>query len=347
MEQFVFGSLSDGRVVTAYRIENQAGMQLVALDYGCTIQSLIVPDRKGNPVDVVLGYDTALEYEKNGGFFGAAIGRFGNRIGGARFVLNGKTYDLEANEGRNQLHGGFYGFDKQFWDVAELPSGLRFTRVSPNGEGGYPGNVKCMITYILGADNTLTITYDADPDADTPVNMTNHSYFNLAGSGDILDHDLMIDAANFTPVDAESIPTGEIAPVAGTPLDFTAWKKVGLEIGADWEQLHLVKGYDHNFVLDSHAELHRAARVYCEQTGIALEIQTTTPAVQFYSGNCIDATSGKGGAPLGVRYGLCLETQIHPDAVNKPNFPDPIVCAGEHYMSQTLYRFTACEGRPE
>ena len=299
-----------------------------------------MPDRDGKLVDVILGYDTAKEYEENGGFFGACIGRVCNRIGGSRFTLDGVKYELVPSEGKNQLHGGTQGFDRRFFDVEAVENGLRFTRVSPDGEEGFPGTVNVAITITLSDDNVLTFVYEADTDKATPISLTNHAYYNLAGEGDMLDHELKIFASNFTPVDPESIPTGEIAPVAGTPLDFTAGKVVGDDIGSDMEQMKLVGGFDHNFVLDSEAEWKAAAELYCPRTGIALALFTTAPAMQFYSGNFITAKVGKGGAPLAPRYGLCLETQIHPDAVNQPGFPSAFVPAGGSYYSRTAYAFT-------
>ncbi len=340
MEKFAFGALSDGRPVTAYRMTTDSGSEAVVLDYGCTLQSLRVPDRDGKLVDVVLGYDTAKEYEENGGFFGASIGRVCNRIGKASFTLDGVKYDLVPSEGKNQLHGGTKGFDRCFFEVAEVEHGLAFTRLSPDGEEGFPGNVSVRILVTLSGDNVLTFTYEADTDKATPVSLTNHAYYNLAGSGDMLDHELKIYASHFTPVDPESIPTGEIAPVAGTPLDFTAGKVIGQDIGAEMEQMKLVGGFDHNFVLDSPEDWKVAAEAYCARTGIAMRVETTAPAMQFYSGNFITAKVGKQGTPLAPRYGLCLETQIHPDAVNQPNFPSPILPAGGHYFSRTSYVFT-------
>lgn len=340
MEKFPFGALSDGREVTAYRIVSPSGSQAVLLDYGVTLQSLLVPDRDGQLVDVVLGYDTAKEYEENGGFFGASIGRVCNRIGGSCFTLEDVKYDLVPSEGKNQLHGGTQGFDRRFFDVAEVEGGLRFTRLSPDGEEGFPGNLEVAITVTLSAENVLTFAYEAKTDKATAVSLTNHAYYNLGGAGDMLDHELKIYGSNFTPVDVESIPTGEIAPVAGTPLDFTAGKVVGEDIGANMEQMKLVGGFDHNFVLDSDAEWKPAAELYCPRTGIACALHTTAPAMQFYSGNFITAKVGKGGAPLAPRDGLCLETQIHPDAVNQPGFPSPFIPAGGSYCSRTSYAFT-------
>ena len=340
MEKFPYGALSDGREVTAYRLRNAAGCELVVLDYGVTLVSLTMPDRDGKLVDVILGYDTAKEYEQNGGFFGACIGRVCNRIGKSSFTLDGVKYDLVPSEGKNQLHGGTQGFDRRFFDVEEVENGLRFTRVSPDGEEGFPGTVNVAITVTLTDDNVLTFVYEADTDKATPISLTNHAYYNLAGAGDMLDHELKIYASNFTPVDPESIPTGEIAPVAGTPLDFTAGKIVGDDIGADMEQMKLVGGFDHNFVLDSAEDWKPAAELWCPRTGIAMKVCTTAPAMQFYSGNFITAKVGKNGAPLAPRYGLCLETQIHPDAVNQPSFPSAFLPAGGHYASRTTYAFT-------
>ena len=340
MDKFAYGALSDGREVTAYRLRNAGGCELVVLDYGVTLVSLTMPARDGKLVDVILGYDTAKEYEQNGGFFGACIGRVCNRIGGSSFTLDGVKYDLVPSEGKNQLHGGTQGFDRRFFDVAEVENGLVFTRLSPDGEEGFPGNVQVKITVTLSDDNVLTFDYAADTDKATPVSLTNHSYFNLGGEGDMLDHTLKIYASNFTPVDPESIPTGEIAPVAGTPMDFTAGKVVGDDIGADMEQMKLVGGFDHNFVLDSTEDWKPAAELWCPRTGIAMKVCTTAPAMQFYSGNFITAKVGKGGAPLAPRYGLCLETQIHPDAVNQPAFPSAFLPAGGHYASRTSYCFT-------
>ena len=340
MDKFPYGALSDGREVTAYRIRNAAGCELVVLDYGVTLVSLTMPDRDGKPVDVILGYDTAKEYEENGGFFGACIGRVCNRIGKSSFTLDGVKYDLVPSEGKNQLHGGTQGFDRRFFDVEEVENGLRFTRVSPDGEEGFPGTVNVAITVTLSGDNVLTFVYEADTDKATPISLTNHAYYNLAGEGDMLDHELKIYASNFTPVDPESIPTGEIAPVAGTPLDFTAGKVIGDDIAADMEQMKLVGGFDHNFVLDSAEAWKPAAELWCPRTGIAMTVCTTAPAMQFYSGNFITAKVGKLGAPLAPRCGLCLETQIHPDAVNQPNFPSAFLPAGGHYASRTSYAFT-------
>ncbi len=339
MDKFPFGALSDGREVTAYRITNAAGSQAVILDYGCTLQSLLVPDRDGKLVDVVLGYDTAKEYEENGGFFGAGIGRVGNRIGGAAFTMDGKTYHLVPSEGKNQLHGGTMGFDRRFFEVEEVANGYAFSRLSPDGEEGFPGNLQVRMIVTLSSDNVLTFAYEAETDAKTPVNLTNHAYYNLANEGTMLDHELKLYASNFTPVDPESIPTGEIAPVVGTPLDFTAGKPVGQDIAADFPQMKLVNGFDHNFVLDGEG-WKPAAEVYCPRSGIVMRVETTAPAMQFYGGQFISAKIGKNGAPLGANYGLCLETQIHPDAVNQPNFPDPFIPAGAKFYSKTSYAFT-------
>lgn len=339
MDSFAFGTLTDGRVVTAYRITNKIGSSAIFLDYGATLQSLVVQDRDGKPVDVVLGYDSSEEYDINGGFFGACIGRVCNRIGNASFTLDGVKYDLVQSEGKNQLHGGQKGFDRCFFDVSEVDNGLQFTRLSPDGEEGFPGNLHVKITISLDDSNVLTFHYEADADKATPVSLTNHAYYNLAGEGDMLDHELKIYASYFTPVDAESIPTGEIMTVAGTPLDFTMGKQIGLDIGAEMEQMKLVGGFDHNYVLDSQEEWKLAAEAYCARTGIEMSIHTTAPAMQFYSGNFITAKVGKNGSTLAPRYGFCLETQIHPDAVNQSAFPNPFILANGHYDSCTSYSF--------
>ena len=338
MEQFSFGTLSDGRQVTAYELRNGTGARAVILDYGATVQSLTVPNRSGGTTDVVLGYDTAAEYETNDGFFGASIGRVGNRIGGSAFTLDGVEYRLKANEGPNHLHGGPGGFDRRLWKAE--PQGdarLVFTRTSPDGEEGYPGTLTVQVTYELLEGNTLQITYDADTDKATPVSLTNHSYFNLNGGGDILGHVLQLNAHAYEEVDAALIPTGRLPEVSGTPMDFTVPKTVGRDLEADFEQLRLGGGYDHNFVLNSDGP---AARLMGLESGIVLTVETTEPGVQFYSGNGITPRKGKDGMPLGKHSALCLETQNFPDAVHHVDFPSTFLQPGQHYHSVTAYRFT-------
>ncbi len=340
MKSFSFGALPDGRAVTAYALNGPGGRAAVILDYGCTIQSLLVPDRTGELRDVVLGYDTAAEYAQNSGFFGACIGRVGNRIGNSQLPLNGKIYHLTPSEGPNQLHGGPEGFDRQLWRAEAQDGRLVFTRTSPDGEGGYPGNLDVRVAYEWDGP-ALRITYDAVSDADTAVSLTNHSYFNLCGSGDILGHTLRLDADGFTEIDSALLPTGRILPVAGTPFDFTEAKPVGRDIAAGDAQLRLGGGYDHNFVLRLGEGIHPAARLHCPESGIALSVSTTAPAVQLYTGNAITPRKGRGGMALGKHSGLCLETQIHPDAVHHPSFPSPILRAGAAYHSCTVYEFSA------
>lgn len=333
METFAFGTLSNGQAVTAYRLRN-GKMEAVFLDYGATVQSLTVPNAQGGVTDVVLGYDTAAEYEENDGFFGAAIGRVGNRIGGSFFALDGKMYRLPANEGDNHLHGGPGGFDRRMWSAEPDGERLIFKRLSADGEEGYPGNLTVRITYEL-AENGLRITYDAETDQATPVSLTNHSYFNLHGSGDVLSHQLQLNAAAYTEIDEQLIPTGRLLPVEGTPMDFREAKDVGRDLHADLFQLHLAGGYDHNYVLDGNP----AARLYGPETGIVMTMETTEPGVQVYSGNGISPRRGKGGALLAAHSGICLETQCFPDAVHHDQFPSPILRPGEAYHSVTTYTF--------
>lgn len=341
MQQFPFGQLSDGRIVTAYRLKNRTGAQAVILDYGCTVQSLTVPNRAGGVTDVVLGYDSAAEYESNDGFFGAAIGRVGNRIGGSAFTLDGTEYRLPPNEGPNHLHGGPGGFDRRMWKAE--PQGetrLVFTRTSPDGEEGYPGTLTVQVTYELLDGNVLEITYDASTDRTTPVSLTNHSYFNLNGHGQILDHVLRLNARSFTEVDAALLPTGRLLPVEGTPMDFTTPKTVGRDIQADFAQLHLAQGYDHNYVLDHTDPDTPAAWLMGLESGIVMTVTTTEPGVQVYAGNCITPRTGKGGAELCRHSAICLETQNFPDAVHHDAFPNPYLQPGQAYHSRTAYAFS-------
>ena len=337
METYKFGTLSNGQPVTAWRLSNRTGAGLVLLDYGATVQSLTVPNARGGVTDVVLGYDTATEYEENDGFFGAAIGRVGNRIGGSAFILDGKTYRLPANEGCNHLHGGPGGFDRRMWTAEPDGERLIFTRLSADGEEGYPGNLTVRITYELLDGNTLRITYDAQTDRATPVSLTNHSYFNLHGRGDILGHELQLNAAAFTEIDEQLIPTGRILPVDGTPMDFRRAKAVGRDLHADFFQLHLTGGYDHNYVLDRTSP---AARLYGPDTGIVMTMETTEPGVQVYSGNGISLRRGKADSLLAAHSGICLEPQCFPDAVHHDQFPSPILRPDERYHSVTSYSFS-------
>jgi aldose 1-epimerase len=342
-----FGRLPDGRPVESFTLTNAGGVELRAISYGAIIVSLRVPDREGRLDDVVLGHDDLEGYLAKSAYFGALVGRYGNRIAGGRFTLDGRTYTLATNNGPNHLHGGVRGFDKQLWKAEpfERPgaTGIVFTRVSPDGEEGYPGNLDVRVTYTLTDGNEVSFEYFATTDKPTVVNLTQHSYFNLAGDGkrDVLGHELTIDADRFTPVDKTLIPTGVLAPVAGTPFDFRKPAGIGARIGADDEQIRNGGGYDHNFVLNRRGEgLSRAARVFEPTTGRTMDVATTEPGVQFYSGNFLDGSiKGKGGRAYARRYGFCLETQHFPDSPNKPAFPSTVVRPGQEYRSKTVLTF--------
>ena len=344
VQKSAFGTLPDGRGVDLFTLSNPNGMVVKVMTYGAIITEIQAPDRKGQMGDVVLGFDHLAAYVKGHPYFGAAIGRVGNRIARGKFALDGKTYTLATNDGPNHLHGGRKGFDKVLWaataDATDEAAWVRFTYTSKDGEEGYPGNLKVTMTYTLTAKNELRIDYHATTDKATPVNLTNHSYWNLAGEGDILGHELRLFANAFTPVDATLIPTGEIRTVKDSPMDFTEPKP----IGRDLKQLtNNPQGYDHNFVLNSGARtLALAARVYEPKTGRVLEILTDQPGIQFYSGNFLDGTlTGKRGSVYQQYYGFCLETQHFPDSVNHPSFPSVILRPGLTYRSTTIHRFSA------
>jgi len=342
-----FGNTSDGPV-DVYTIANSHGMEVRVTNYGGIIVLLRVPDKKGMPGDVVLGYDNLDGYLKNSPYFGAIVGRYGNRIANGKFTLDGVDYHLAKNNGPNSLHGGLKGFDKVIWHAEPFTnkegSGLVLTYTSKEGEEGYPGNLKIKITYTVTDQNELQIDYEATTDKATPVNLTSHSYFNLAGegNGDILKHELMLNADRFTPVDQTLIPTGELRPVKGTPLDFTKSTPIGARINDNYEQLLIGHGYDHNFVLNRKDEgLELAARVHEPNSGRVLEVYTTEPGVQLYTGNFLDGTiTGKHGHVYNKHAALCLETQHFPDSPNHPNFPSTILRPGQTYHSRTVYKFS-------
>ena len=342
-----FGKTPDGKAVQIFTLVNEHGLEARICTYGGVVVSLKTPDRTGKMADIVLGFDTLEGYLNPAEpYFGALIGRYGNRIGHAKFTLDGKEYKLPANDGANTLHGGTKGFDKVVWTPRQLPDGgLELTYVSKDGDQGFPGTLKATVVYHLTAANELKIEYSATTDKDTVVNLTNHSYWNLkgAGNGTILDHLLTLKASKFTPVDAGLIPTGELKPVAGTPFDFTRPTAVGSRIGQNDEQLKLGNGYDHNFVLNrTGSGLSLAARVEEPTTGRVMEVETTEPAVQFYTGNFLDGTlKGKGGHVYPLRAALCLETQHYPDSPNKPSFPTTELKPGQTYKTTTVYRFSA------
>ncbi len=343
----IFGCMQDGKEVYKYTLTNKNGVSASFITLGGVWVSMMVPDRDGKLADVVLGYDDLESYRKNPPHFGAPIGRNANRIGGAVITLGGKDYKLEANNGPNNLHSGPNFYHDRLWDCAALESAegsrLDFSLESPDGDQGYPGNARITVSYTLKGDNSLELEYRMVSDAETVANFTNHSYFNLAGhdSGDVMKQEVWLNATRYTPADAVSIPTGEIVPVAGTPMDFTEMKPIGRDIGEDFEALILGKGYDHNWVLDHPAgELSLAAKAYDPASGRVMETYTDLPGIQFYTANFLNGElPGKGGAKYGPRHAFCFETQYYPDAVHKPQFPSPVLKAGEEYHTVTVYRF--------
>ena len=343
-----FGTTSAGEPVEIFTMTNPAGIEVRAITYGGIITSLKTPDRDGNLDDIVLGFDSLAPYDAGSPYFGSIIGRYGNRIARGRFTLDGETFALATNNGANHLHGGDVGFDRVVWAgepfEREDAVGVVFTHTSPDGDEGYPGTLEVRVTYTLTDAGELVFDYHATTDRATPVNLTQHSYFNLAGTGadDILGHELTIDASRYTPVDTTLIPTGELAPLDGTPLDFRAPTAIGARIDDDHPQLAAGLGYDHNYVLDRTADagLQRAALVHEPVTGRTLEIRTEEPGIQFYSGNFLDGTiTGKGGRVYGHRSGFCLETQHFPDSPNQPGFPSTILRPGEEYGTRTVLIF--------
>jgi aldose 1-epimerase len=343
-----FGTTKDGKQVELFTLKNKNGMEAKITNYGGIVVSLLVPDRNGKLGDVVLGYDKLDQYIADNPYFGALIGRVGNRIGNARFTLDGVEYKLPANDGINTLHGGRKGFDKVIWDATEVQAkdgaALKLKYVSPDGEEGFPGTLIAEVVYTVTDANELKIAYSAMTDKPTVVNLTHHSYFNLAGADDglILDHVLTIDADKFTPVDSNLIPTGELKSVEGTPMDFRKPTRIGERIGADDEQLKRGRGYDHNWVLNkSTNDLTRVARVEEPVTGRVMEVLTTEPGLQFYSGNFLTGKQvGKNNHPYAYRSGFCLETQHFPDSPNKPEFPTVVLDPGKKYTTTTVYKFS-------
>lgn len=345
--QTEFGTTPDGQRVDLYTLKNARGMEVRAITFGGIITSIRVPDRTGKVEDVVLGYDSLEGYLRNPAYMGGIIGRYANRIAAGKFTLEGKTYSLALNNGPNHLHGGLKGFDKAMWKAQSFMNdtkvGVTFSYTSPSGEEGYPGAVELRVTYSLDAQNALSVDYAGTTDAATPLNLTQHSYFNLAGdaSRDVLDHQVAIHASRFTPVSQSLIPTGELAPVENTPFDFRTLQAIGGRINDNHPQLRFGNGYDHNFVIDRDgAGLVPAAHVEEPSTGRTLDILTTEPGVQFYTGNFLDGTiTGKSGHVYKQRMGFCLETQHFPDSPNQPTFPSTILRPGESYNSQTLFVF--------
>lgn len=341
-----FGSTPDGSV-DLYTIANERGMKVAITNYGGIVQSLMVPDKTGVLVDVVLGFDNIEGYLGEHPYFGAVIGRYGNRIAKGRFTIDSLDYDLATNNGPNHLHGGDKGFDKVIWTAEQSMSGegfpqLKLRYVSADGEEGYPGQLSVEVVYTLTDDNDLRIDYTARTDKTTHVNLTNHAYFNLAGvdGDDILNHEMKLEASKYTPVDNTLIPTGALAEVADTPFDFSSFTKIAKGIDADDRQIKYGGGYDHNFVLDEPSMALPFVTVRSHESGVIMRAFTTEPGVQFYTGNFLDGTiNGKGGVVYGKRSALCLETQHYPDSPNQKDFPSTLLRPGETYRSTTAYRF--------
>jgi aldose 1-epimerase len=336
-----FGKTRDGNAVELFTITNKSGASAKVMTYGAVLVSLQMPDRDGKRGDVVLGFDRLEDYLKKSPYFGAIVGRYGNRIGGATFKLGEAVFKLDANENGNTLHGGRHGFDKALWAAVQIDSQtIELTYLSKDGEEGFPGNLTTHVRYSLTDENELKIQYTDTTDKDTVLNLTHHSYFNLAGEGSpsVLDHELTIDADAYTPVDAKLIPTGELKPVAGTAFDFRQAHTIGERIDADDSQLKMAGGYDQNFVLNHKEGLGRAALVYEPTSGRVMEVWTTEPGLQFYSSNGL-RVAGKGGKMDARRSALCLETQHFPDSPNKAGFPSTVLKAGDTYQSTTVYRF--------
>jgi aldose 1-epimerase len=349
MQKQAFGKLRDGQSADLYVLTNKHGMEAAITNYGATLVSLKVPDKAGKTGDVVLGYDNVSAYEDGKAFFGATVGRYGNRIAHGKFALDGATYTLAKNDGENHLHGGLVGFNKRMWTAKDVSTAagqsLELTSLSKDGEEGYPGNLSVKLVFTVPAgENALKIDYTATTDKDTVLNLTHHSYFNLSGqgNGDILQHQLTIHASKFTPVDATLIPTGELRAVSKTPFDFSKATAIGARINQDDEQLKFGKGYDHNWVLDRKvAGALVVAEVYDPQSGRVMSVSTTEPGLQFYSGNFLDGTiKGKDGKTYGHRAALCLETQHYPDSPNHPDFPTTELKPGQRYHTTTIYKFS-------
>ena len=341
-----FGKAPDGSEVNLYTLRNNKGAEVGICNYGGLVIFLKVPDRSGKFADVVLGYDNLPDYIKDTPYFGALIGRYGNRIAKGKFTLDGKEYTLPVNNGPNARHGGLKGFDKVVWEPKFLASrvgpSLELVYVSKDGEEGYPGTLSVKAIYTLTDDNALMLDYVASTDKDTVINLTHHSYFNLAGKGDILNHQVMMPADKFTPVDVTLIPTGELKPVGGTPFDFRTPTAIGARIGQEDEQLKFGGGYDHNWVINKPmGQLGLMARVYEPTSGRVMEVWSTDPGLQFYSGNFLDGKNkGKGGWVYKYRNGFCMEPQHYPDSPNQPNFPSVVLKPGQTYRNTIIYKFS-------
>lgn len=345
-----FGTLPDGRKAERYILRNDHGVTASFTNLGAIWLTMLVPDKKGNFADITLGFDSPQSYLTMPGHLGEPVGRYANRIGGAGYTLNGVRYELEKNSGPNNLHSGPDYYRDRIWETEISESGngttVSFSLFSPDGDQGYPGNADITVSYTLTPDDSIMIDYHLVADQDTIVNFTHHGYFNLAGhsSGAILEHQVWIDADRFTIADQYSIPTGELVPVKGTPMDFTSWKTVGQDINKDYEPLKFAGGYDHNWVLNHPAgELSLSAKAADRGSGRCMEVYTDLPGVHFYTANFLDGLAGKDGAVYQARAGFCFETQYFPDAVNKPHFPSPVLKAGQEYSTTTVFKFTLSE----
>lgn len=340
-----FNKVIDGKQVSLVTLSNKNGIEMNVTNYGAKVVSLLVPDKNGEFSDVVLGFNNIEDYQELKTYFGAGIGRYGNRIANGTFTINGEVYQLAKNDGNNHLHGGIKGFNAVVWDMEKIDDQtLKLTYVSKDMEEGYPGELSVHMTYELTNDNAFKVSYEASTSKPTVLNLTHHSYFNLHGEGNgtINDHMLYIDADYYTPTDAGLIPTGEIVPVAGTPMDFTTPTEIGKRVNDDFEALKLGRGYDHNYVLnqDEAKTMMLAATVYEPTSGRVMEVHTDEPAIQFYGGNFLDgSTTGKNGKTHEFRSGLCLESQHYPDSPNKPNFPSTVLNPGDTYSHTCIYKF--------
>lgn len=337
-----FGLTKDKEAVYEFKIENKNGYYITVLNYGCTLTSIVVPDKSNNLVDVCLGYKTIQEYESNEGYLGAIVGRHANRIRSGRFILNDKVYNIAINNGPNHLHGGKRGFDKYIWDYSIEEDGLTFTRRSKHLEEGYPGNLDVKVKYEFNDNNELSISYEAFSDSDTIVNLTNHCYFNLNGEkqGSILNHYLKLNSSVYTENDENCLPTGKLLNAENSPFDFRKCKKIGLNIEDDNIQLKNSLGYDHNFVLDSKEELKYVGFLLGDESKIKMDIYTTCPGIQFYSGNVLSGDLGKSNTRYTKRTGLCLETQYFPNSLECTNFPSVVLKKSDIYKERTIYKFS-------
>ncbi len=337
-----FADTLNGKTVKLFTLRNKNGMAVELSNYGATIVSIHVPDKAGNIGNVLLGYDDIKGYYNGKSYFGCVVGRYANRIAKATFKLDGKEYHVPQNDGLNSLHGGINSIDKQVWDARIMNDAIRFTTVSKDGDNGYPGNLKITVVYSLRSDNSLAIDYTASTDQTTVLNISNHAYFNLTGnpSNTILDHEIKINADAFTPVDSTLIPTGELKKVAGTAFDFLQFKKIGNDINQQDQQLIYGKGYDHNFVLNASDIAKPVVEVHEKTSGRKMEVFTTQPGVQFYTGNFLNGTEKGRGVEYQHRTGFCLETQHFPDAPNQPSFPSTVLKPGGTWKIQTIYKFS-------